>query len=103
MISLEIDIERVQHGKLKPRKEGIPYDPKAIAYWCVCPFCKVKHIGKDHNEAILGTHWHKKDCIFVNPGGVFGTFNAYPIYTWRHKLIRKLPEGIKNLLRQAKQ
>ena len=78
----------------------IKYDPNAIAYWTRCPRCYVKHIGRDHNEAILGDNgnWHKPDCPFFEEG-MRTTFNAYPIYSWRHKLIRVLPEPIKNALK----
>lgn len=67
-----------------------PYDPSAIAYKCECPCCHEIHIATSHNLAIFGTDWHKKDCVFIHPGGVYVTFNAHPVYHTRDKVFRQL-------------
>lgn len=68
----------------------IPRDNNAICYWCKCPNCHETHVAVNHHFAITGNDWHKKDCGFVNPGGIYVTFNAHPIYSKRDKIFRKL-------------
>ena len=79
-------------------------DPKAIAYWCKCSKCLEIHVATSHHVAICGNDWHKPDCPFVKPGGLFVTFNAYPIYHKRDKIFRQLtPEWQKFFLDQQAQ
>lgn len=65
-------------------------DENAICYWVKCPNCGEIHVAVNHHFATLGDDWHKKDCPFINPGGVYTTFTAHPIYHTRDKIFRKL-------------
>ena len=79
----------------------VPYDSSALAYYCKCPCCFAVHLAVSHSIAILGTDWHKKECPFVNPGGLYVTFNAFPIMNERHKYFRQLtPEWQKFFIEQ---